>query len=215
MIFGAECPTRQGGREWLANQAGSIQGSAAGPSRRGAAYSIRRGCRMRRSFVTLRSILPRSRSTALSTGRKVQRAIANGLSEVPDGFVFSLKGPRFAVNRRVLAEAGELDQALPAFRRLGTWRPARAAAVAIRPDQEIRRGRFRKIPGTAARHVRRPAAPPCGRGAPRQLLHSGLHKTAPTVPYPGRVRRARDLSGDRRHHRRFRLCASAEGTRKS
>ena len=28
-------------------------------------------------------------------------------SEVPNGFVFSLKGPRFAVNRRVLAEAGD------------------------------------------------------------------------------------------------------------
>jgi uncharacterized protein YecE (DUF72 family) len=28
-------------------------------------------------------------------------------SEVPDGFVFSVKGPRFAVNRRVLAEAGD------------------------------------------------------------------------------------------------------------
>lgn len=27
-------------------------------------------------------------------------------SEVPDGFVFALKGPRYAVNRRVLAEAG-------------------------------------------------------------------------------------------------------------
>ncbi|HXF54578.1 MAG TPA: DUF72 domain-containing protein [Hyphomicrobiaceae bacterium] len=28
-------------------------------------------------------------------------------SETPDGFVFTLKGPRYAVNRRVLAEAGE------------------------------------------------------------------------------------------------------------
>ena len=28
-------------------------------------------------------------------------------SEVPDGFVFSLKGPRYAVNRRVLKEAGD------------------------------------------------------------------------------------------------------------
>jgi uncharacterized protein YecE (DUF72 family) len=28
-------------------------------------------------------------------------------SEVPDGFIFSLKGPRYATNRRVLAEAGE------------------------------------------------------------------------------------------------------------
>ena len=31
-------------------------------------------------------------------------------SEVPDGFVFSLKGPRFATNRRVLAEAGDSIQ---------------------------------------------------------------------------------------------------------
>lgn len=28
-------------------------------------------------------------------------------SEVPDGFVFALKGPRYAVNRKVLAEAGD------------------------------------------------------------------------------------------------------------
>jgi uncharacterized protein YecE (DUF72 family) len=28
-------------------------------------------------------------------------------NEVPDGFVFALKGPRFAVNRRVLGEAGD------------------------------------------------------------------------------------------------------------
>src|SRR6476661_3892483 len=27
--------------------------------------------------------------------------------EVPDGFIFSVKGPRFATNRRVLAEAGD------------------------------------------------------------------------------------------------------------
>ena len=31
-------------------------------------------------------------------------------AEVPDGFVFSLKGPRYAVNRRVLAEAGDSVQ---------------------------------------------------------------------------------------------------------
>lgn len=31
-------------------------------------------------------------------------------SEVPDGFIFSVKGPRFATNRRVLAEAGDSIQ---------------------------------------------------------------------------------------------------------
>ena len=28
-------------------------------------------------------------------------------NEVPDGFVFSVKGPRFATNRKVLGEAGD------------------------------------------------------------------------------------------------------------
>lgn len=32
---------------------------------------------------------------------------AKWAAETPDGFVFSLKGPRYAVNRRVLAEAGD------------------------------------------------------------------------------------------------------------
>ena len=31
-------------------------------------------------------------------------------ASVPDGFVFSVKGPRFATNRRVLAEAGDSIQ---------------------------------------------------------------------------------------------------------
>ncbi len=53
-------------------------------------------------------------------------------SEVPDGFVFSLKGPRYAVNRRVLAEAGELDQALSGVRRDRAWQPSRPLALAIR-----------------------------------------------------------------------------------
>jgi uncharacterized protein YecE (DUF72 family) len=35
---------------------------------------------------------------------------AKWASETPEGFVFSLKGPRYAVNRRVLAEAGDSIQ---------------------------------------------------------------------------------------------------------
>jgi uncharacterized protein YecE (DUF72 family) len=35
------------------------------------------------------------------------KTFAKWASEVPDGFVFSLKGPRYAVNRRVLKEAGD------------------------------------------------------------------------------------------------------------
>lgn len=35
------------------------------------------------------------------------KTFAKWRSETPDGFVFALKGPRYAVNRRVLGEAGE------------------------------------------------------------------------------------------------------------
>ncbi len=35
------------------------------------------------------------------------KTFAKWASETPDGFVFALKGPRYAVNRRVLAEAGD------------------------------------------------------------------------------------------------------------
>jgi uncharacterized protein YecE (DUF72 family) len=35
------------------------------------------------------------------------KTFAKWRSETPDGFVFALKGPRYAVNRRVLAEAGD------------------------------------------------------------------------------------------------------------
>jgi uncharacterized protein YecE (DUF72 family) len=40
-------------------------------------------------------------------GSQKRESFARWREEAPDGFVFSLKGPRFATNRRVLAEAGE------------------------------------------------------------------------------------------------------------
>ena len=86
--------------------------------------------------------------------------------EVPDGFVFSLKGPRFATNRRVLAEAGDSVKrfydsgVLELGDRLGPvlWQFA--------PDQEIRRRRFRQVPGIAAAQARRPRPASCRRSAP-------------------------------------------------
>ncbi|WP_347264498.1 DUF72 domain-containing protein [Nitrobacter sp.] len=40
-------------------------------------------------------------------GSQKRESFRKWAREVPDGFVFSLKGPRFATNRRVLAEAGD------------------------------------------------------------------------------------------------------------
>ncbi|HEY0291265.1 MAG TPA: DUF72 domain-containing protein [Hansschlegelia sp.] len=40
-------------------------------------------------------------------GAQKPESFARWAAETPDGFVFSLKGPRYATNRRVLGEAGE------------------------------------------------------------------------------------------------------------
>ena len=52
-------------------------------------------------------------------------------SEVPEQFVFSLKGPRYAVNRRVLKEAGDSIKRFLDFGRDGAGPPPRPPALAI------------------------------------------------------------------------------------
>src|SRR6266478_6540435 len=66
--------------------------------------------------------------------------------EVPDGFVFSVKGPRFATNRRVLAELGD---------RLG---PVLWQFAPTKKFDQADFGKFlellpRKLEGRALRHV--------------------------------------------------------------
>lgn len=82
-------------------------------------------------------------------------------SEVPDGFVFSLKGPRFATNRRVLADAGDSVKrfyesgVLELGDRLG---PVLWQFAPTKTFDEADFGRFlellpRKLDGRALRHV--------------------------------------------------------------
>ena len=106
--------------------------------------------------------------------------------ETPDDFVFSLKGPQFATNRRVLAEAGESIErffgsgVLELKSKLGPilWQMA--------PTKKFDAGRFRGVSGAAAAAARRPGDPPCGRGAARELPDAGLHRAAAQVLGRGR-----------------------------
>jgi uncharacterized protein YecE (DUF72 family) len=81
--------------------------------------------------------------------------------EVPDGFVFSVKGPRFATNRRVLAEAGDSIKhfyntgVLELGERLG---PVLWQFAPTKKFDEADFGKFlellpRKLDGRALRHV--------------------------------------------------------------
>jgi uncharacterized protein YecE (DUF72 family) len=117
--------------------------------------------------------------------------------EVPDGFVFSVKGSRFTTNRRVLAEAGDsvkrfYDQGiLELGDRLG---PVLWQFAPTKKFDEADFGKFlellpRKLEGRTLRHDRAVAAirNACG------------------------ICRARPISGHRRRRRRFRLRAAAKG----
>ena len=59
-------------------------------------------------------------------GSQKPESFAKWHDETPDDFVFSVKGPRFATNRRVLAEAGAVDRALLRQRR--AWSSATSSA---------------------------------------------------------------------------------------
>ncbi len=186
--------------------------SAAGPSRPGAACSIRRGCRMRRSFPYAAQHL-----TSIEVNGTFYRTQSAG--ELPQ------MGRRSAGRLRVLAEGpalcGEsprargsrrLHQALPAFRPARARRQARSAAVAIRADQEIRRGRFRKISRIAAR--RRSTAARSAMSSKCAMTAFGTPafiKPAAAIPHPDRCTPSTRPTRNRRPHRRFRLCAAAEG----
>ena len=79
------------------------------------------------------------------------KTFAKWASETPDDFVFALKGPRYAVNRRVLAEAGDSIKRFLEFRADPARRQAGADAVAVRADEKVRRGGFRAPSWTCCR----------------------------------------------------------------
>ena len=72
-------------------------------------------------------------------GTQKPATFAKWASQVPNGFIFSVKGNRFVTNRRVLAEAGN-QSALHQVRHCRAGRPARATNLAVCANKEIRCG---------------------------------------------------------------------------
>ncbi len=132
-------------------------------------------------------------------------------TETPEGFVFSVKGIRYAVNRRVLAEAGDsikrfLDSGVTELGdRLGLilWQFA-----GTKKFDEADFGKFLEL---LPRETRQHAVAARGGAASHFVLYAGIHLAHPAVLDPGRVRGACDLPGDPRSRRRLRVSAPAEG----
>ena len=97
-------------------------------------------------------------------------------SEVPDGFVFALKGPRYAVNRRVLKDAGDsikrfIESGVTELGdRLGPllWQFA--------PHKKFDEADFGGFLELLPKTFDGRSAPPCDRGAQRQLQDAGVHR---------------------------------------
>ena len=64
------------------------------------------GLTQKRELEYASSKLPTIEINGTYYGSQKPESFRKWRAETPDGFVFSLKGPRFATNRRVLAEAG-------------------------------------------------------------------------------------------------------------
>ncbi len=130
---------------------------------------------------------------------------------VPDGFVFALKASRFCTNRKNLGEVGESIEKFCAqgFTELGDklgpilWQLAPTKKF---DADEI--GAFLKL---LPEKPRRAEASPCAGAEARELQIAGLRRSGPRGRCRDRLRRPRNLSRDRRSHRRFRLCAAAAG----
>ena len=101
-------------------------------------------------------------------GSKKPESFSKWRDETPDDFVFSVKGPRFATNRRVLAEAGP---SIERFFKSGVTElkasSARSTGSSRRPSGSTRT--TSALPRAPAPLGRRTRDPPRGRGPPRQF----------------------------------------------
>jgi uncharacterized protein YecE (DUF72 family) len=135
---------------------------------------------------------------------------AKWAAEVPEGFVFALKGNRFVTNRKVLAEAGPslekffaqgLEELGPALGPL-VWQFA--------PTKKFEPDDFEAFVKLLPREHAGLAAPRAG-GAPRLLRRAGIRRHRPAPRRGDLLRPPPRLSRDRRRDGRFRLCPPAEG----
>ena len=96
--------------------------------------------------------------------------------EERDARRFRVRAQRPALRRQPpRARRGRrFHQALSAIGPARARRPAGTDTLAVRADEEIRRGGLRRIPGAAAGLARRSRAAPHGRGAPSHVLHAGV-----------------------------------------
>ena len=189
----------------------STSASAAGISIPGAGPSIPPASPRRSSSSISARGSTRPRSTRPITARCRRRPSRNGRRACPTASSSRSRRRASAPTASMLGEAGGIDRQVL---RAGLHRARRQVGpdpVAAGADQEVRRRRASRLPDAAADQPRRHRAAPCARGPARELPMPRVRRAGPRVERRDRLRRSRDLSRDRRSHRRLRLCAAAAG----
>ena len=188
-----------------------MSASAAGTSRPGAACSIRRAWRRRRSC--LRGDAPdldRDQFDLLRLAEagelpQVGARDARRVHFLGEGLALHHQSPRARGGRR-------LHPAFPQFRRASSSATGSApCSGSSRRSRNSTRRTSAPFSSCCPRSTRAAACATSIEVRHDSFLVPGIRRAAAQVQHGAGVLRARDLSGDRRHHRRFRLSAPAEG----
>ena len=119
----------------------------------------------------------------------------------PDGFKFSVKGPRLVTQQKVLAETGSFIKRFIASG-LGELGDKLGPVLwQFAPFKKFDREDFAKFLGHLPRELDGQKLMSCGRGAPRELRHAGIHHAAARRRRRRRLHRGRGFSVHRRSHR--------------
>ena len=118
-------------------------------------------------------------------GSQKPASFARWREETPESFVFSVKGTRYATNRRVLAEAGPSIERFFASGVMELKEKLGPINWQMAPTKRFERRRFRSVPETSAEERGRSRGPPGGRGPSRELSGTGIRRA------PARLRRRR------------------------
>ena len=193
------------------SKARSGSGSAAGRSSRGAGVFYPKGLPHSKELEYASRKLTTIEINGTFYRTQTPATFAKWAAEVPDGFVFSVKGPRYAVNRSVLAEAGDSIKRFINSGPLEMGDKLGPMLWQFAPTKKFDAADFGKFLELLPAEDRRAQAAPRRRGAACLVLRARVHRPAAPVRNPRGVRRAREISGHRRSGRRFRLRAAAEG----
>jgi uncharacterized protein YecE (DUF72 family) len=145
-------------------------------------------------------------------GAQKPESFAKWFEETPNDFVFSLKAPRYATNRKVLADAGETIERFFSGGVLELKHKLGAINWQFMPTKKFDREDFEAFLKLLAEGSRRLLASPRRRGSSRKLPVAGVRRARPQTWRRHHIGCRLPVPLDRRRHRAYaRIMGTQEG----